>query len=162
MRLHFTPGSPFSRIVRVLLRELRLPCEEVLLAEFPPPPAFFAVNPLGQVPALETRDGVRFPTRLIIDELLGQPRAAPSPVASAVRRAPDEWRDDQLMSVLLALGDAIASIKYQEWAGLQAAGENLIGYDPADRHTERVQQALDWLETRAGDAGFLPGVLSAA
>lgn len=160
MKLHYTPGSPFSRIVRVLVRELRLECEEVEILEFPPPPRHFDINPLGQVPALETEDGVRFPTRVIVDYLMQQCRNADTAVAPSIRRTDDHWQDDQTLAVLLVMGDALAAIKYQTWSGLRAGGENLIGYDPAERHMERVQRTLDWLESRASPAGFMPGTLS--
>lgn len=160
MKLHYTPGSPFARIIRVLVRELSLDCREVAILEFPPAPGYFAVNPLGQVPALETEEGVRFPTRIIIDYLLALPRPKPSPVAQAVRHAPGSWQDDQTLAVLLAMGDALAVMKYQSWAGLRPADKNLLGFDPADRHAERACRTLDWLEANATAEGFLPGVLS--
>ena len=70
MQLFYTPGSPFSRIIRVLIRELEIDCSETAILEFPPSIEYFAINPLGQVPALKSDDGVRFPTRLIIDHLM--------------------------------------------------------------------------------------------
>ncbi|MGE4251240.1 MAG: hypothetical protein AB7F09_17780, partial [Parvibaculaceae bacterium] len=70
------------------------------------------------------------------------------------------WQDDRMLAVLLAMGDALAALKYQSWAGLRPTGENLLGFDPADRHAERVCRTLDWLEGEATPAGFLPGVLS--
>lgn len=165
MRLHFTPGSPFSRIIRVLIRELSLSVEEVEITEFPPRDEYFQINPLGQAPALETEGGVRFPTRFIIDFLLDLPRPASllikPPVAPAVRRSPEVWEDDQALAVILAMGDALAAIKYQRWAGLLPSGPNLIGFDPAERHADRVRQTLDWLEANATPSGFLPGLLSA-
>jgi len=85
VKLHYTPGSPFARMIRVLLRELGVPCEEQAIGGFPPSADYFAVNPMGQVPALETDDGIRFPTRLIIDHLLALPRATALPVAVSVR-----------------------------------------------------------------------------
>lgn len=160
MKLHYAPGSPFARIIRVLLRELALNCREVEIKGFPPSGDYFAVNPLGQVPALETAEGVKFPTRIIIDFLMALPRRETLPLAPAVRRAEGCWQDDQMLAVLLAMGDALAVIKYQDWAGLRVTGENLIGFDPADRHAERVRRTLDWLEERATQSGFLPGVLS--
>jgi glutathione S-transferase len=161
MRLHFTPGSPFARMIRVLLRELSLSCDEMAIGGFPPPTDYFRVNPMGQVPALETEDGIRFPTRLIIDHLLALPRSIAMPIAASVRRDPGNWQDEQTMTIILAMGDAMAALKYQEWAGLQRGGTDLIGFDPAARHAERVISTLDWLEGRATPDGFMPGVLSA-
>lgn len=160
MKLHYTPGSPFSRIIRVLVRELDIACKEIEITEFPPSSGYFAINPLGQVPALEREDGIRFPTRLIIEDLMARPRRQPTAVARSVRRTEEHWQDDQTLSVLLSMGDALAAIKYQAWAGLGPMDANLIGYDPADRNMERVQRTLDWLDSIAADSGFLPGVLS--
>jgi len=160
LRLYYTPGSPFARIVRVLLRELEIACEEVAIGSFPPPPSYFAVNPMGQVPALVASDGVRFPTRIIIDYLLSCGRGTSSVIAPSVRRTNTYWEDDQTLATILAMGDSLAAMKYQQWSGLVSGKENLIGFDPADRHAERVAKTLDWLEVRAGPDGFLPGVLS--
>ena len=159
MRLHCTPGSSFSRMIRVLVRELNLDCEEAMIVGFPPAPEFFAINPLGQVPALETDGDVRFPTRIIIDYLLSLPTKGGS-VRLSLAGPQERWRDEQTLDVILAMGDALGAIKYQAWAGLGPVGENLIGYDPATRHMERVSKALDWLDERATPSGFLPGFLS--
>jgi glutathione S-transferase len=160
LKLHYTPGSPFARIIRVLVRELSTECEELEIVEFPPADAYFAINPLGQVPALETVEGVKFPTRIIIDYLMALPRRSPASLAPSVRRDGRYWQDDQTLAVVLAMGDALVAMKYRAWAGLAQVDENLLGYDPADRHGERVQRTLDWLEGRATAAGFLPGLLS--
>ena len=160
MKLHYTPGSPFARIVRVLLRELALDCREEEIKGFPPSSDHFAINPLGQVPALETPEGVKFPTRIIIDFLMAQPRRLTLPLAPGVRREENCWQDDRMLAVLLAMGDALATLKYQEWAGLRPSAKNLLGFDPADRHAERVSRTLDWLEAQAGLTGLFPDVLS--
>ena len=52
MHLHCIDGSPFARILRVLVREHGVKCEEVEIVEFPPPDTLFDLNPLGQVPVL--------------------------------------------------------------------------------------------------------------
>lgn len=160
MRLYYTPGSPFARIVRVLLREFAIECEEIAILDFPPPQNYFAVNPMGQVPALVTSEGVRFPTRIIIDYLLSCGQGNSSVIARSVRRSDSHWEDEQTLAIILAMGDALAAIKYQQWSGLIPGKESLIGFDPADRHAERVAKTLDWLEGRAGQDGFLPGVIS--
>src|SRR5262249_47988033 len=118
MKLYYTPGSPFARAIRVLLRELAIECVEVKITEFPPPRSYFTVNPLGQVPALEAADGVRFPTRVIIDYLVGLPRRGEPPVARSVQRNPEYWQDDRLLAILLGMGDALVAMKVQGWAGL--------------------------------------------
>ncbi len=61
MELHYIDGSPFSRIVRVLALEHRLPVTTREITEFPPPPALQALNPMWQVPVLIDGD----PGRLI-------------------------------------------------------------------------------------------------
>ena len=61
MRLHFTPGSPFARIIRVLIREIGIECEEAKITMFPPSPAYFAVNPLGQFPRSKQTTAFTFP-----------------------------------------------------------------------------------------------------
>ena len=92
---------------------------------------------------------------------MAQPRRANATFARSVRRQPDDcWQDDQTLAVLLAMGDALGAINNQDWAGLGPARKNLIGYDPAERNTERVQWSLDWLESRASPAGFMPPALS--
>ena len=91
---------------------------------------------------------------------MGLPRQSQTGISASARRSEDCWQDDQTFAVLLAMGDTLAAIKYQGWAGLRPSGTNLIGYDPAERHMDRVLRTLDWLEARARPTGFLPDVLS--
>jgi glutathione S-transferase len=51
-------------------------------------------------------------------------------------------------------------ISAEEWAGLVPGGHNVLGYDPAERHMERVFRTLDWLEAKASASGFIPDLLS--
>jgi glutathione S-transferase len=88
------------------------------------------------------------------------PRHPSSHLAPGVRRDQSCWQDDQTLAVLLAMGDALAALKYQDWAGLRPVARNLLGFDPADRNAERANRTLDWLEAEATPAGFIPGVLS--
>jgi glutathione S-transferase len=157
LKLDYSAGSPFSRIIRILIRELGLDIHETEIRTFPPPPAFFAINPLGQVPALETDDGPRSPTGLIIDYVMALPTAAATDIAASVRRGRECWQDQQLLAVILAMGDALSAMKYQDWAGLAPTGRKLVGHNPAERHMQRLVHAL---ERKAGSGGFLPGVLS--
>ena len=149
---HYVDGSPFARMVRVLARELALAMEEVEVTAFPPPPEFFALNPLGQVPVL-VRDGEPlFPTEIALGALIeATPGASTPPGLQAGNAGPV---DRQLVAVILSLGDQIAALRYREWAGLAPSGPNRLGFDLDERAQERIAATLDWLETRIGVAGL--------
>ena len=68
---HF-PLCPFSRSVRILLAELDMPVE--LAVEYPWAwrPAFLALNPSGDLPVLELRDGAVIAGAYAISEYLGE------------------------------------------------------------------------------------------
>lgn len=147
---HYVDGSPFARMVRVLSRELALDMEEIEVTEFPPPRGFFHLNPLGQVPVV-LRDGTAlFPTEIALAALL-QITAGPSSWSSD--RTPS-LADRQTLSVILSLGDQIASLRYRDWAGLAPSGPNRLGFDLDKRALERIAATLDWLEARIGATGF--------
>jgi glutathione S-transferase len=148
-RLYYTPGSPFARMARVLVREWQLPISEVQMT-FPLPETHFEVNPLGQVPVLDFGEEQVFPTLLVMERLwilAGTPASAYAP---EVERQP-------LLAVLQA-GDALVAALYQQWAGLAPAGPNTVGYDPADRNFARVASVLAWLDAGAGGRGLREGV----
>lgn len=159
MLLHYIQGSPFARMARVLLREYGLACEERLIEEFPPSPAYFDVNPLGQVPALEDGQARLFPTSVVLAHLVrkaGHAGTAGGEVARTLARDGCREMDEQLLAVLLAMGDMMAMVQYLKWAGLASGGPNRLGFDPVERNQERVYRTLDWLEQRAGVGGFWP------
>ncbi|MBF9029593.1 glutathione S-transferase [Rhodobacterales bacterium HKCCE3408] len=136
-RLTYFPGSPFARMCRVLVHEWDLPVEPVEHA-FPPGPEMYAINPLGQVPALILGDRTVFPTFLVLEtlwDMAGRPDAY----------RPDD--DRQPLLTVLQMGDAYTAACYQRWSGLGPVGHNAVGYDPAARNLERVAATLDWLET---------------
>jgi glutathione S-transferase len=96
MRLFMSPGSPFVRKCRIVIREKGLTSrvEEVTL-DFPykTDPDHLAANPIGQVPALTADDGSSFVDSPLIceylDSLALQPRLVPAEGAarwSALRR----------------------------------------------------------------------------
>jgi glutathione S-transferase len=162
MILYFIQGSPFARMARVLLREFRIECAEEEILEFPPPASFFDINPLGQVPVLED-DGKRlFPTHVVLAHILDVAARADRNGDLSPRLFRDAFHceDEQLMTVLLAVSDMLATAKYQIWAGLDAVQENSLGFNPAERNMERVYRTLDWLENRATERGFWPDAIS--
>jgi len=155
MKLYYIQGSPFARMTRVLIRETGLECEEAEIANFPPPERFFCINPLGQVPVLETEAGAVFPTRVILEFLVAR-----APIKVWMSREKHRWEDTQLLTVLLALCDIIVAQKYQLWSGLEESQQNVLGFNLDRRNSRRITSTLDWLENRSEAAGFLPSLLS--
>lgn len=157
MELHYIDGSPFARIVRILSREHRLDIPEIEVAEFPPGAALSAMNPLGQVPVL-TIDGHHwFPTRIVIDRVLELVAQGPAEVARSVHREGRRAEDEQILAVILGMGDALALHHYLLWSGAGQVERNRLGFDVRERSMERVLDTLDWLEARLTEDGFQPG-----
>jgi glutathione S-transferase len=142
--LAYFPGSPFARMARVLVREWRLPVEEVEYS-FPPTDALFEINPLGTVPVLVVAGRPIFPTLLVLERLW---ETAERPTAY------DPGKDRQVLLTALQACEAFVSARYQAWAGLGPVSTNHVGYDPAERHMARVGTTLAWL----GRQGIPDGV----
>lgn len=160
MELRYIDGSPFARMVRVLIREHRLDVTLREIVEFPPSDDLLAVNPMGQVPVLTIGDRHWFPTRIVFDRLLETVPPGPSEVAWAVCRPAHAADDDQILAVILAMGDALALHHYLEWSGAGPVERNRLGFEVKDRAMVRVLTTLDWLEARLDPAGFQPGHVS--
>jgi glutathione S-transferase len=158
MHLTYIDGSPFTRMARVLIAEHGLDATLHEITAFPPPDDHLSVNPLGQVPVLEDGRKTWFPTRIVLDVILS--KAGPGEVAATVARPGHDLRDEQVLAVILAMGDALAAHHYALWAGVGPVGPNRLGFDPAERNMVRVLATLDWLEARMGPDGFHPGVIS--
>jgi len=133
-------------MARILVREWDLPVDEVQQT-FPPDPALFDTNPLGQVPALILPDGrALYPTLIVLEHLwhmAGEPPEA---------YVPDRNRQ-RLLTVLQAC-DALVAARYLHWTGLRPAAPNMIGYDLADRHLARLDRVLDWLDADCPEPGI--------
>ena len=158
MHLTYIDGSPFARMARVLIREHALDATQQEITEFPPPDGHLAVNPLGHVPVLEDDGQLWFPTRIVLDVILS--KAGAGEVAAAVSRPRQDRQDEQVLAVILTMGDALAAHHYAHWAGIGPVGRNRLGFDPAERNMVRVLASLDWLEARLGPEGFHPGIIS--
>ena len=160
MELHYIDGSPFARIVRVLAREHAVEWNEIELVEFPPPHSFLTLNPLGQVPVLVDGGRSYFPTRIVIDALISRIHQAGGIVATAISRPEHRLDDEQVLAVVLAMGDALVAHHYAKWAGIGPVEPDRLGFDPAERNMVRVYHALDWLEQRIDKTGFQPDLIS--
>src|SRR5882757_2809775 len=70
--LHHLPLSPFSRKVRLVLAEMRLPFELRLEKVWERRPEYLQLNPAGTVPTLVEDDGVVVPDSAVICEYLNE------------------------------------------------------------------------------------------
>jgi len=92
VKLYMTTNSPYTRKVRVLVRELGLErsVEEIPTDPRDPSSGFWDVNPLGKVPTLETDQGnAIFDSDAIcgyLDQKFGDNRYMPPPVADDGQR----------------------------------------------------------------------------
>jgi glutathione S-transferase len=159
MQLHYIDGSPFARMVRVLIQEFGLAVDEREITEFPPSEDHLSLNPLGQVPVLVDGGQSFFPTSIVFDVLLAKvPHAGQ--VANTISRPGHRIEDAQVLAVILAMGDALAAHHYALWAGTGPVGPDRLGFDPAERNMIRVLTTLDWLEARMQPTGFQEGIIS--
>ena len=162
MILYYIHGSPFARMGRVLLREYGIPHTEKEIVEFPPAPEYFEVNPLGQVPVLDDGSNRYFPTRIVLARIMTEAQTrdhlSNTPLARELFRPDHHWHDEQLLMVLLGMGDTLAAAKYMEWAGMAVVNSNRLGFNPIERNMDRVYRTLDWLEARSSESGFWPSL----
>ena len=83
MRLYYSPASPFARKCRIVVREKKLEglVEEVLADPYADDPRLLEANPIAQVPALVTDDGLTLTNSPLIcawlDAYSGRPRLLP-------------------------------------------------------------------------------------
>jgi len=163
MRLYYLPGSPYSRVVRIVALELDAPVELIEETEFPPK-LVRAFNPSMQVPTLQ--DGARslFGTRLIAEYLMAEYSSPPStgepPFAAKPTRPSQHWQDAQVLVALEALLVALVARSYLIWTGAEHRAKAAIRLDLASHEEERVYRLLDWLERKASPTGFAPGTFS--
>ncbi|TCH96985.1 glutathione S-transferase family protein [Roseococcus sp. SYP-B2431] len=78
MILYISPGSPFARIIRVLLRDRALPVEEVVVPLRDPASPLLEFSPAGRVPMLRDGADVLVEVPLILAHLGWLPADAPS------------------------------------------------------------------------------------
>lgn len=137
MKLYYVDGSPFARIIRILIIEWRLDVavEEV---SFPLPPEIDALTPLGQVPLL-VEDGAApvFPTLNIIERI--------APLAPADAPFPYDGGARANLTIALSAGDALGQAAYQRWSGLGHVAEDKLGFDPGARNLGRFERVMAWL-----------------
>jgi glutathione S-transferase len=104
MKLYVTPGSPYARMARIVVREKQLGSRvEVILAKTRAADSpYYAINPSGRVPYLVRDDGVGMEESALIcsylDELDGKPAFDP----------PRGWEPRRLEALARSLVDGLS------------------------------------------------------
>ncbi|HEX8232566.1 MAG TPA: glutathione S-transferase N-terminal domain-containing protein [Caulobacteraceae bacterium] len=147
MRLHISAASPFARKARVVLREKGLAGQaEELTADFPyKDAAYTRINPLGQVPALETDDGqVLFNSPVICAYL--------DCIGSGPRLLPPEDQDHWRVRRLETLGDGAMEMTVKQVLESRRP-ENLRSAEWIGHWRSGLALALDQAEAAAPEPG---------
>lgn len=158
--LLYTTGSPFARIVRVILDELGLEYEHCKANPDTESNIRAKYTPTLQVPTFWDGDVHLWESGLIVEYLLSTysvPVDKDPPLASAISRPDHYWHDQLVAASIQTLGTSATTIGQMKWGG------TLI--DDSDYLTVCAQQfpyLLGWLEKQISGSGegFQPGYLS--
>ena len=158
MRLLYSAGSPFARLVRIALLETGLDAfvtkQELSRARlYSPESDVLALNPVGRVPTLELDDGtILTESKLIldyIDAINPGPKLLP-------RDGSDRWRTLAEMGQAMGLLEGIVT-----WMRALMAPEPQRAVEAIAREAVRVNRAADALEGAIA-RGAYAGRLNAA
>ena len=161
MRLRFTTGSPFARVVRIVLSEKNIAYEKTEEITTTAAEERNRDAPTLQVPALSDGETSLWDSLVIIEYLMTRYPDSRTPVgfvpfASELLRRGHEIEDRLQLATLQTLGTSTATISQLKWSG--------VGLDNgfAAKNEERIGYLLDWFETQLidTDEGFVQGVVS--
>lgn len=158
--LLFTTGSPFSRIVRIVLDELGLDYERREEITTPSADSRAASTPTLQVPTFWDGDVHLWESGLIVEYLLsnyGTCQQTTPPLAQSLSRA-DFYRHDRLVYTSIhTLGTSATTVGQMAWSGTAVADSGYLTLCAA-----QFPPLLGWLEQELQDTdeGFQPGLLS--
>jgi len=146
MKLFYAAGSPYARIIRVVLRETgliaRVPEEEVTLRD--PNSTLLAYNPGGKVPSLELDNGTILNESLLVllylDTQHGGRRLLPMDGS-------DGWKTLAETGRAYAFLDAVTVWNRELRFGLKAPGVIAL-------ETARAERAADAFEAALGKGGY--------
>ena len=158
--LLFTTGSPFSRIVRIVLDELGLEYERREEITTPTSESRAESTPTLQVPTFWDGDNHLWESSLIVEYLLANyeaPSGSNPPLTKALTRREHHWHDRLVAASIHSLGTSATTIGQMKWGGTSV--------DDSDYLTvcsEQFPYLLGWLEKQipVNGEGFQPGLLS--
>jgi glutathione S-transferase len=159
MRLYWHPFSIFPRRIRIVVREKRIACDEVIV-DLPGgalrTPEFRRLNPFGQVPVLEDDDLVLYESIAILEYLEERHPTPPlMPAGDPVARA----RTRQLM---LASGDYLTG-PFHRWLARFFTPEAAWDREDQSRAADEIAAHLDVLDGVLADGrAHLAGAFSLA
>src|SRR5215471_12826028 len=145
MKLLFSPASPYTRKVRVVLAEKRIECELELADVNPVDNPVNPHNPLGKVPTLVLDDGsALYDSRVIVEFLDGK-----SPIS---RLIPEDLRDRIAVRRWEALADGVLD------AGLLVRYESLRdkkeqGKAWTDKQVARIHRGVAQMQKELNGRG---------
>ncbi len=159
--LHGSDGSPYARIVRILLHEKGLEHERntARMAERDIEETA-ALNPALRVPILEEDGRTLFESRIIAEYLLASyrdnaPETPSPPLAAALTRPEHHWDDSLVLATVYTVLDGLVLLWQMGQGGVKEGDVPYVA-----RFRPRIEKSLDWLEVRATPEGFLPGSFS--
>ena len=158
--LLFTTGSPFSRIVRIVLDELGLDYERRVEITTPTSESRAESTPTLQVPTFWDGDIHLWESGLIAEYLLTNYDAPPDgdpPLVSALTREKHHWHDRLVSASVHTLGTSATTIGQMKWGGTSVEDSDYLTVC-----LEQFPYLLSWLEKQIsveGD-GFQEGLLS--
>ena len=158
--LLFTTGSPFSRIVRIVLEELGLEYERREEITTPTSESRAESTPTLQVPTFWDGGNHLWESGLIVEYLLANYEVPPGgnpPLAKTLTRAEHHWHDRLVASSIHTLGTSATTIGQMKWGGISIEDSDYLTVC-----SEQLPYLLGWLEAQLPVAGqgFQPGALS--
>ena len=158
--LYGVPLSPFVRKLRLLLSQKGLDYQLEIIMPHRQPDWYFAINPLGRVPAIKDGD-VTLADSSVIGQYLDEqyPDTAAFYGSNAVERARIRWLEkyaDYEVAPLATFGVFVQRL-LQPASGIpcdEAAVANVL--------QERLPKHFDYLESQLGENGWLVGGLMTA
>lgn len=139
MKLFYSPGSPYARIARIMIRESGLAAEtiEVLAANRRPDNPVLEYSAVGRVPTLIDGDLTITEVRHVYDYLASKSRSAPIPHPEYLT-----WREICQEGQILGFLEGIASWVRENRRELHLRSDFLVRVE-----TERSKRCLAYLES---------------